>query len=243
MRGDQCLVSRLSNIKPFFLSTRHFVTVRRWCRHSFFRPCTDIILHKMNPATLRWYPVCHLLYFTSLDDSPGFLFSPFHFLMSESLPYSPPPRASQCNRLGAGGQRVSSDRKARTLAVIPACALGVLPPLLLLLLLSEQVLTDSQVNVQRPTLTPSPAPPSPEWNQKHRPRAAPNGVPNASSPGCSKAEMKDEHLSQQMRKQICFKRLSELKKTTQPCTCSLLLVGIWDRERSCFHMMGVCVFS
>lgn len=49
----------------------------------------------------------------------------------------------------------------------------MLPPLLL----SEQVLTDGQVNAQRLTVT------FPRVEPKHRPWAVPNGVPNASSEG------------------------------------------------------------
>lgn len=71
--------------------------------------------------------------------------------------------------LQIGTQELSSD----LVAIDPCCALGVLPPLLL----SEQVLTDGQVNAQRLTVT------FPRVEPKHRPWAAPNGVPNASSPG------------------------------------------------------------
>lgn len=105
----------------------------------------------------------------------------------------------------------------------------MLPPLLL----SEQVLTDGQVNAQQPTVTSLTVEP------QHKPWAVPNGVPNASSPGRSEGEMKDSHLSKQMRKQICVRRLSDQK--TQLCACSLLLVRIRNREKNCFHMMGVCV--
>lgn len=66
-----------------------------------------------------------------------------------------------------GSQNSSSDLAASD----PCCALGVRPPRRL----SEQVLTDSQVNAQRLNVT------FPRVKPKHRPGAAPNGVPNASS--------------------------------------------------------------
>lgn len=47
-------------------------------------------------------------------------------------------------------------------------------------LLSEQVLTDGQVNAQRLTVT------FPRVEPKYKPWAAPNGVPNASSPGAQR---------------------------------------------------------
>lgn len=144
------------------------------------------------------------------------------------------PPLGSWNRPSVGGQRASSDSNPRTLSSAlvagdPCCALGVLPPLLL----SEQVLTDGQVKAQQLTVT------FPRVEAKHRPWAAPNGVPNASGPERSQGEMKDGYLSRQMRKQICVRRSPELK--TQLCTCSLLLVGISDREKSCFHLTGVCV--
>ena len=107
-------------------------------------------------------PCLSFTVFHLLDDSSSFVFT-LHFLMSESLPYSAP--LGFWNRPSVGGQRVSSDRNPRTLcsdlvASDPCCALGVLPPLLL----SEQVLTDVQVNAQRPTVTFPP-----EWNQNTGP--------------------------------------------------------------------------
>lgn len=62
--------------------------------------------------------------FHRLDDSSGFVFT-LHFLMSESLPYSPP--LGSWNRPSVGGQRVSSDSNPRTLAVIWLPVIPVVP--------------------------------------------------------------------------------------------------------------------
>ncbi len=56
-------------------------------------------------------------------------------------------------------------------------------------LLSEQVLTDGQVNAQRLTVT------FPRVEPKHRPWAAPNGVPNASSLGCSEGDERQPFIT------------------------------------------------
>lgn len=58
------------------------------------------------------------------DDSSGFVFT-LHFLMSEGLPYSPP--LGSWNRPSVGGQRVSSDRNPRALAVIWLPVIPVVP--------------------------------------------------------------------------------------------------------------------
>lgn len=56
---------------------------------------TDINMHQINISTLPWFFVLDTLsvitVFHLLDDSSGFVFA-IHFLMSESLPYSPPIR-------------------------------------------------------------------------------------------------------------------------------------------------------
>lgn len=83
-------------------------------QHAQNQPCQTLTVLCLS------FTVFHLL-----DDSSGFVFT-FHFLMSESLPYSPPPLGSW-NRPSVGGQRVSSDRNPRTLTVIWLPVIPVVP--------------------------------------------------------------------------------------------------------------------
>lgn len=95
-----------------------------------------------------------------LDDKRRVVFT-LYFPMSERLPSSPP--VCSPNRPGVGGQRLSLSWNLRPLAVIwgSGCA-ATLP------LLSELVLTDSQVNAQQLTVTFRTVEP------KRRPEAAAN---------------------------------------------------------------------
>lgn len=83
------------------------------CQHAQNKHC-----HTFTELRLS-FTVFHLL-----DDSLGFVFT-LYFLMSESLPYSSPFRS--WNRPSVGGQRVSSNRNLRTLAVIWLPVIPVVP--------------------------------------------------------------------------------------------------------------------
>lgn len=82
-------------------------------QHAQNKPCQTFTSLRLS------FTVFHLL-----DDSSSFVFT-FHFLMSESLPYNPPLRS--WNRPSVSGQRVSSDRNPRTLAVILLPVIPVVP--------------------------------------------------------------------------------------------------------------------
>ena len=94
--------------------------------------------------------------------------TPLLLLLTESLPYSPPPPLAPRNRPGVGGQRLPSDRNPGSIAVIwfssdPCCALAVLPtpPLL------------SEAGADRwpgegAVANSVTCPPPPEWNRKRR---------------------------------------------------------------------------
>lgn len=151
--------------------------------------------------------------------------------MSESFPYSPP--LGSCNRPSVGGQRVSSDMNPRTLTVIWLPVISVVP----WVCCHRRCFLSRCWQMARWTHSGW-LWRFPEWNQNTGPGPLLMECQMPAVWGAAR-EMKDSHLSRQMRKQICFRRLSELK--TQLCTCTLLLVGIWDREKSCFHMTGVCV--
>lgn len=107
-----------------------------------FQPHIDVNIHKANTVTFSEVSVSFLLYFR-LRMIHCTLFSPSSssWWLRTYLETGP----------SAGGQRIFLDRNSSSelLASDPWCVLGVL----LLLLLSEQVLTDGQVNAQRLTVT------------------------------------------------------------------------------------------
>ena len=82
-----------------------------WFQHLFFESLTEINVHINCPHCL----VCHLMYFTTWRDHHSSSIFTFFILISEVLP--PPPPGS-LNRPSVGGQRVSSDRHPRTVAVL-----------------------------------------------------------------------------------------------------------------------------
>jgi len=80
----------------------------------------------------------------------------------------------------------------------------------------------------------------PRVEPKHRPWAAPNAVPNASSLGPQRAaDERRPFITADEEADPLGGDCSKLK--TQFCPCSWLLVGIWGREKSCFHMTGLRV--
>lgn len=99
---------------------------------------------------------------------------------------------------------------------------------------SVQAVADVQVDVhQSPVMF--------LWVEpQHRQRPTPNEVPNAVSPGCSRGGDERQPFIMQTRKQIRSWRLPDLK--TQLSTCTLLLVRIRNRKRSCFHSCSARIF-
>lgn len=136
-------------ISDFNLSARYFNEDSCWFLNLLFQPHIDVNIHKANTVTFLEVSVSSLLYFR-LWMIHRTLFSP-----SSSSWWLRTCLAVLSSALetgsSAGGQRIFLDRNSSSelLASDPWCVLGVL----LLLLLSEQVLTDGQVNAQRLTVT------------------------------------------------------------------------------------------
>jgi len=151
----------------------------------------DINTHKVNTATLRQHCVSDV--FQLLGGLSGFAFT-VHTLMTEGLPYSP--LLGPWNRLSVGRQRISSDKHPGILAAI---WLPVIPAVSWVC--CRCCCFQSRCWQIARWMHSSWVWRFPKCNQSTRPsRSSPNGVPNASSPGQNKGEMKDSHLSRQMRK-------------------------------------------